>query len=169
MNSPQELIKMVRSYGAKLKPLDSNQLKVINGESLPPDLIERLRANKQAIIQHLEHSFFSSAVERAINGYHWLLEHKQQQYRRKYIPVSDVCIEVQAWRQTIADVIGLNPCEVQAIESYLINQGELIYYHSEQYIMHKSELDNEDNLLPDNATGQAFNAWLNAGRYFLNS
>jgi hypothetical protein len=46
---------------------------------------------------------------------------------------------VQEWRQCIADVIKLNPSEVQVIENLLIQNGALIYYGDNQYIMSNNE------------------------------
>ncbi|MCH4248860.1 MAG: hypothetical protein LKF82_13700 [Acinetobacter populi] len=145
MNDPKQLIEMAQQYGARLKRIDDQQIKVTNGQHLPPEFIEQLRANKSALLKYLEQSFFDAALQRAYHGYFWLLEQKQQQCRYNRQPLSDAHISVQEWRQSIADVIGLNPCEVQTIENLLINSRHFRYYWNDRYIMSIAEYANDDD------------------------
>ena len=163
MSDPKQLIKIAQQYGARLKRMNDQQIKVTNGQCLPPELIEQLRANKTALLKYLEQSFFDAALQRAYHGYFWLLERKQQQCRYNRQPLSDAHVSVQEWRQSITDVIGLNPCEVQIIENLLINSRHFRYYWNDQYIMSIAEYANDDGY-------KAIHEWVHApNREYLNS
>jgi hypothetical protein len=70
---------------------------------------------------------------------------------------------VQEWRQCIADVIKLNPSEVQVIENLLIQNGALIYYGNDQYIMS----NNEAAQTSIDYVNVSFSSWLETGRQFF--
>lgn len=169
MSDPKQLIQLAQHYGAKLKRTDHDTIRVINGEHLPNDLIEQLRANKNDLLEYLGQSLLDAALKRALDGYDWLLERKQQQYQHNHIPISEVTISVNEWRTAIANVIGLSWCEVKIVESILIRRGDLIYCDRGRGIMSPKELTQSNDYLPDNSTEQAFNDWLNSGRQFVYS
>ena len=163
MIDPKELIQQVQKYGASVKRADGKHIRVIGIENLPPDLIEQLKANKPVLIKYLEQSFLDIALKRALDGYHWLLERTKQHYRYNNLPICDAHISVQQWRQCIADVIRLNPCEVQLVESLLIQNGDLIYYSNDQYIMSREESEQDDI----DYGNVSFSQWLDTGRQFF--
>ncbi len=168
MSDSKQLIQLTQHYGAKLKRTNHGTIKVINGEHLPNDLIEQLRANKADLLKYLGETFLDTALKRALDGYDWLLERKQQQYQHNHIPISEVLISIDEWRIAIANVIGLSWCEVEIVESILIRRGDLIYCDRGRCIIPKQFTQSND-YLPDNSTGQAFNDWLNTGRQFVYS
>lgn len=169
MTDPKQLIELVKQYGARIQRLDNEHIRVIHHENLPSELIEQLRSHKLILIKYLEQSFLDVALKRALDGYDWLLERKEQQYRHNHIPVSEVSINVTEWRTAIADVIGLDACEVELVESILINRGDLVYYNHDRCIMSYKEVTQGNDYLPDNRTGQAFYDWLDSGRQFVYS
>ncbi len=169
MSNPKQLIQLAQHYGAKLKRSNHDTIKVINGEHLPNDLIEQLRANKADLLEYLGETFLDTALKRALDGYDWLLERKQQQYQHNHIPISEVTISVNEWRTAIANVIGLTLCEVEIVENILIHRGDLIYCDRSRCIMPPKQFTKSNDYLPDNSTGQAFNDWLNSGRQFVYS
>lgn len=163
MIDPIELIEQVHRYGAKLRRIDGQHIKVIGSDNLPPELIEQLRVNKPIILKYLEQSSLDVTLKRALDGYYWLLERKQQHYRYNGLPPCDAHISVQEWRQCIADVIKMNPSEVQVIENLLIQNGALIYYGDNQYIMGSNEAA-QTSIDYGNVS---FSCWLDTGRQFF--
>lgn len=166
MNDPKELIQLVQQYGARLSRADGGHIKVTNSDNLPPNVVDQLRRHKAAILNYLDQSFIEIALHRAVDGYHWMLERKQQHFKRNRWAISDIRIETQEWRSTIMGVIRLSHAEVTMIERALIAQGELVYYGDEQYIMSKQEAAQEDDayLL---GCGISFSDWLATGRQFF--
>lgn len=112
-------------------------------------------------IHHLdvEDRSVESLVERAYNGFVWLLERKRKYYRYNAIPVSEAFIERCEWINEIAEVIGLNEAEVKIIENLLIESNRLQYTDSSKLTLISYD-QSEQIFMPDNETGKAFNQWL---------
>lgn len=98
-------------------------------------------------------------LERAYDGFIWLLERKRKYYCYNAIPKSEAFIGVNEWREEIAKVIILNEAEIQIIQNLLITDNRLIYRDSSQILLMTSTQNQELFLLDDN-TGKAFNNWL---------
>lgn len=102
-------------------------------------------------------------LNRAYDGFIWLLERKRKYYSYNDIPMSEAVIDVNEWRTEIAKVIRLNEAEVQIIESLLIRSGRLQYTDESKLAL--INLDQAQQIfMPDNDTGKAFNNWLDMPR-----
>lgn len=136
----KQLIDTAHEYGATLKRIDHENIKVLNGEHLPSEFIQQLKAHKQQLLEYFEQSFFDAAAQRAYHGYFWLLEHKQRECHS-----IDVYVSTEEWRQSISQVIGLNACEVQVIENLLIESKCFKYQQNDQYLVCVLEDDHNEN------------------------
>lgn len=102
-------------------------------------------------------------LERAYDGFIWLLERKRRYYRYNAIPVSEAFIECDEWRKEIAKVIRLNEAEVEIIENLLIASKRLQYTDSDKILL--MCLDQSQQIfMPNDDTGKAFVEWLEMPR-----
>lgn len=143
MNHPKELIDLIQSYGARIKKVD-DKLRLFHPEKLPNQVKQQLKDHRDVLLAYLAESYLDTALKRAYHGYFWLLEQKQQQCKQLKQPLSNAHISVEEWRQSVRDVIGLNPCEVQIIENLFINSGQFRYYWNDRYLMNKTEFSEDE-------------------------
>lgn len=162
------LLNLVEEHGGKLSHTP-DKIRIANHASVPLDVLEQIRANKAELLEYLtarEQRYFERLMTRALDGYHWLYKRREQQHRANRIPITDIRIETQQWRDTVAKVIGLNAHEVALFEQILTQQGDLILYDGGRYVMSRDEYENPRHFLPDDDSGEAFRQWLETGRFF---
>ena len=102
-------------------------------------------------------------LNRAYEGFLWLLERQRKYYQLNSIPRSEAFISVAEWRNKIAEVIHLNEAEIRVLENLLIQTRRLKYSDESQKVLVNLE-QVEQIYMPDNDTGKAFTDWLEMPR-----
>lgn len=73
---------------------------------------------------------------------------------------------VSEWRETVKSVLEVNDAELHIIESLPIQSEQLIYFdHAKTLLTTPDQLDQD--YLPDDHTGETFNAWLSMSCEFI--
>ena len=70
------------------------------------------------------------------------------------------------WRSTVKTVLLVNDAEMGIIERLLIQDGQLKYLDRAETILTTDEQEQQE-YMPDDATGTAFNNWLYMPQEFI--
>lgn len=170
MQKALNLIQLAKSYQCRLFIAPPDQLRWESPVMPPNELLEELKANKPILIEYLKHTSrdLSILVKRALDGYQWMLDHKRTYYRYNGVPMVIARVSVNEWRETIKGVLKVNNAELNIIERLLIQSKQLVYFDTAKTLLTTpDQLD--QNYLPDDDTGETFNAWLSMSCEFIYS
>ena len=168
MQKALDLIQLAKSHQCRLFIAPPNQLRWESPIMPPDELLEELRANKPILIEYLKHTSrdLSILVKRALDGYHWLLDRKRTHFRYNGVPIVTARITASEWRETVKSVLKVNDAELHIIERLLIQSEQLVYFdHAKTLLTTPDQL--EQDYMPDDNTGAAFNAWLSMPCKFI--
>lgn len=170
MQKALDLIQLAKSHQCRLFIAPPNQLRWESPIMPPDELLEELRANKPILIEYLKHTSrdLSILVKRALDGCLWMLDRKRTHYRYNGVPIVTVRISASEWRETVKSVLKVNDAELHIIERLLIQSEQLVYFdHAKTLLTTSDQL--EQDYMPDDNTGAAFNAWLSMPCEFIHS
>jgi hypothetical protein len=176
-----DIIVLVEQQGAQIK-IHSDGLEVVNGHSLPPEIVNLLKQHKQdllaylsagdaLIIEPIEHAndkpVLSPKMHRASNGLDYLMNQKRQNLRKNGYPESNAMVSREEWRTVLMRVLNINWQDMDTLEDDMYHVGALDYQQGRIYIVRGNDeaktrnafMDNPDFMLDDD-TGHIFNNWL---------
>ncbi|WP_218944728.1 hypothetical protein [Acinetobacter sp. YH12201] len=170
MQKALNLIQLAKSYQCRLFIAPPDQLRWESPVMPPNELLEELKANKPILIEYLKHTSrdLSILVKRALDGYQWMLDRKRTHYRYNGVPMITARVLANEWRETVKGVLKVDDAELNIIERLLIQSGQLVYFdHAKTFLTTPDQL--EQDYLPDDSTGTAFNTWLSMPCEFIYS
>lgn len=168
MQKALDLIQLAKSHQCRLFIAPPNQLRWESPIMPPDELLEELRANKPILIEYLKHTSrdLSILVKRALDGYLWMLDRKRTHFRYNGVPIVTARISASEWRETVKSVLKVNDAELHIIERLLIQSEQLVYFdHAKTLLTTPDQL--EQDYMPDDNTGAAFNAWFSMPCEFI--
>ena len=97
-----------------------------------------------------------------------MLDRKRTHFRYNGVPIVTVRISASEWRETVKSVLKVNDAELHIIERLLIQSEQLVYFdHAKTLLTTPDQLEQDD--MPDDNTGAAFNAWFSMPCEFIYS
>ncbi len=163
-----EVLQLAKQYGCKLELAPPDKIRYSSQQRPPEHLLEEIKLHKPVLLEYLKHTSrdLSVLVKRAFDGYDYCLKQVQKQARRDGVPLSFARVPVMFWRSTVKTVLLVNDAEMGIIERLLIQDGQLKYLDRAETILTTDEQEQQE-YMPDDATGTAFNNWLYMPQEFI--
>lgn len=179
-----ELLELCEQYEVSIEIADREHIAVEPIDRLPIEIINQLKRHKLDIIQYLNQQqpkrtgalsavndahnpdSLPIALQRALKGFHYLLEIKHANLASKGHTTTQAAVKTDEYKDKLIQVMGIDHQQASDYLSTLIQLGHIERHGSYLYggnglprpVQHSDGLPTE--YLPADASGQAFINWL---------